>query len=94
MVLIEALMAKLPVIVSGDCGYAEWVQASGGGIVLPRPFDPLIYQQVLEHMITEDRKALQETIQHYLTTQPFIDWIHDFIPIIERHNSLRRDAQC
>ncbi|MEM7218065.1 MAG: glycosyltransferase family 4 protein [Pseudomonadota bacterium] len=37
-VIVEALVAQLPAIVSADCGYAHYVSATGGGIVLEDPF--------------------------------------------------------
>lgn len=39
IVLLEALVAGLPVVVTDVCGYAHHVRASRGGIVLPSPFD-------------------------------------------------------
>ncbi len=39
IVLLEALVAGLPVVVTEVCGYAHHVRASRGGIVLPSPFD-------------------------------------------------------
>lgn len=38
-VLLEALVAGLPVITVGACGYAHFVEESGAGVVLPEPFD-------------------------------------------------------
>ena len=39
MVLVEALTAGLPVLVTDVCGYAFHIAKSGGGIVLTSPFD-------------------------------------------------------
>jgi len=39
IVLLEALVAGLPVVVTDVCGYAHHVRASRGGLVLPSPFD-------------------------------------------------------
>ncbi len=38
-VLIEAMICALPVLVTGNCGFAFHVQQAGGGMVLPDPFD-------------------------------------------------------
>jgi UDP-glucose:(heptosyl)LPS alpha-1,3-glucosyltransferase len=38
VVLLEALVAGLPVVVTDVCGYAHHVEAAGAGIVLPTPF--------------------------------------------------------
>ena len=38
IVLLEALVAGLPVITTDVCGYAHHIEAAGAGIVLPAPF--------------------------------------------------------
>lgn len=38
MVLLEALVAGLPVVVTGVCGYAGHIASADAGIVLPEPF--------------------------------------------------------
>lgn len=47
VVLLEALVAGLPVVVTDVCGYAHHVQAAGAGIVLPSPFS----QQELDRAV-------------------------------------------
>ena len=37
-VLLEALVAGLPVVVTDICGYAQHVKAARAGILLPAPF--------------------------------------------------------
>jgi UDP-glucose:(heptosyl)LPS alpha-1,3-glucosyltransferase len=37
-VIVEALLARIPVIASGVCGYSTEVEQSGAGVVLPEPF--------------------------------------------------------
>ena len=39
IVLLEALVAGLPVVVTGVCGYASHIEAAGAGLVLPGPFE-------------------------------------------------------
>ncbi len=38
IVLLEALVAGLPVLVTAVCGYAHHIEAAGCGVVLPSPF--------------------------------------------------------
>lgn len=38
-VILEALVGGLPEIVTTECGYAEYVQKAGSGLVLRTPFD-------------------------------------------------------
>lgn len=39
-VILEALVNGLPVVTTAVCGYSPFVTASGGGAVLPEPFEP------------------------------------------------------
>ncbi len=52
-VLIEALCCQLPVLTTARCGYAEYVSAAGGGVVLPENF-------VLEQWVLALKKLLSE----------------------------------
>lgn len=38
-VILEAIVNGLPAVVTGRCGFAEHVEKSGAGIVLPEPFE-------------------------------------------------------
>jgi UDP-glucose:(heptosyl)LPS alpha-1,3-glucosyltransferase len=38
IVLIEALVAGLPVLATDVCGFAPYVEESGGGVLIPSPF--------------------------------------------------------
>jgi UDP-glucose:(heptosyl)LPS alpha-1,3-glucosyltransferase len=51
-VLLEALAAGLPVVASGVCGYAHYVEEAHAGWVIPEPFD----QSLFEHTV---RTALE-----------------------------------
>ncbi len=39
VVLLEAIVAGLPIVVTDVCGYAPYVKAARGGLVLPSPFN-------------------------------------------------------
>jgi UDP-glucose:(heptosyl)LPS alpha-1,3-glucosyltransferase len=43
LVIVESLLAGVPVIASAACGFAEYVERFAAGIVLPEPFDPAQY---------------------------------------------------
>lgn len=53
MVLIEALAAGVPVIVSGISGYAYHISQANAGIVLPEPYDQSTLNQALERSISD-----------------------------------------
>ena len=46
-VLLEAMVAGLPVLTTSNCGYADYIKQSGGGWVLPAPFEQFAFNQVL-----------------------------------------------
>lgn len=85
VVLIEALVAGLPIVVSGACGYAEWVKAAGAGVVLPEPFSQTLYDETVKDMITAQRTLFKESMQQYMTTRSFFSWTDNFLLIIEKH---------
>ncbi len=63
-VLIEALAVGLPVLCSGACGYASYIEQSGAGKVTPEPFSQseldITLAALLENDLTElGRKGLE-----------------------------------
>jgi len=51
-VILEAMVAGLPVIISEACGYAFHVKQAKAGYVIPLPFKQLLFNQQLEDMLT------------------------------------------
>lgn len=54
IVLLEAIVAGLPVLTTENCGYAHYVQESGMGEVVPMPFDQQTLNDRLADMLTDD----------------------------------------
>jgi len=50
-VLVEALVAGLPVLTTDSCGYASHVQRSGAGRVIPSPFEQARLNRALAEML-------------------------------------------
>ncbi|MBN2130143.1 MAG: glycosyltransferase family 4 protein [Sedimentisphaerales bacterium] len=50
-VLLEALAAGLPVIASGVCGYAHYVEQARAGWVIPPPFDQALFNRTLSEAL-------------------------------------------
>lgn len=50
-VLLEALVAGLPVLTVESCGYAHYIEAAKAGIVLRVPFQQTAFNAELEHML-------------------------------------------
>ena len=59
-VLIEALVAGLPVLCSATCGYAPYIQEAKAGKIIPEPFSQETLNQALLNLVT-DREKLVET---------------------------------
>jgi UDP-glucose:(heptosyl)LPS alpha-1,3-glucosyltransferase len=58
IVLLEAMVAGLPVLVTDVCGYAVHVRDAGAGLLIPSPFEQSKYTQMLSSMlISEDRET-------------------------------------
>jgi UDP-glucose:(heptosyl)LPS alpha-1,3-glucosyltransferase len=52
-VLLEALVAGLPVLVSAVCGYAHYIAEADSGLVLDEPFEQAQLNQYLANMLTD-----------------------------------------
>jgi UDP-glucose:(heptosyl)LPS alpha-1,3-glucosyltransferase len=53
-VLLEALVAGLPVLVSAVCGYAHYIAEADSGLVLDEPLEQAQLNQYLNTMLTDD----------------------------------------
>jgi UDP-glucose:(heptosyl)LPS alpha-1,3-glucosyltransferase len=54
-VLLEALVAGLPVLTTAVCGYAHYVEEAGGGWVVAEPFVQEALDDALERMLSDSR---------------------------------------
>lgn len=59
-VLIEAMVAGLPVIATETCGYSPWVRRAGMGEVLPDTMDAGLLAHGIETVIRRDRAEWHE----------------------------------
>ena len=57
MVLLEAIVAGLPVLTTASCGYAFHVEQAQAGLVCPEPFRQEILNLALVSMLQADRSA-------------------------------------
>lgn len=55
-VILEAMVAGLPMLVTDVCGYAKYVERSKGGSVIPSPFKQHILNEMLINMLTSTEK--------------------------------------
>lgn len=54
MVLLEAIVAGLPVLTTAACGYAYYIEEAHAGIVIPTPFSQEVLDTALLKMIMDD----------------------------------------
>ncbi len=54
MVLLEAMVAGLPIIVTQNCGYAPYIQKASAGMIVPEPFSQETLNQILVKLLSED----------------------------------------
>jgi len=58
-VLLEAVVAGLPVLTTAVCGYAHYIHDAGAGIVLPEPFAQTALNEALARMLGDDSARRQ-----------------------------------
>ena len=57
LVILESLLAGVPVIASAACGFAEYVERFGAGIVLAEPFEAAAYVEAIRAALEPNRLA-------------------------------------
>lgn len=53
-VLLEAVVAGLPVLVTAVCGYAHYIEEARAGVVLAEPFEQAELNRELQHLLEDD----------------------------------------
>jgi len=56
MIILEAMFAGLPALVSANCGYAHYLEAADAGLISPLPFVPRQFEQQLVELLTSERR--------------------------------------
>jgi len=91
MVLLEALVAGVPVLTTQVCGYAHYVQESGAGVVIPEPFSQTLLNQQLAQMLSSKNqlelfreKAYQfsQTADVYRMPSVAVQIIHQHLTVV------------
>lgn len=65
MVILEAVVAGLPVLTTASCGYAQRVIDAGAGLVCDEPFNQQQLNAMLVTMLTGDRASWRQRGIHY-----------------------------
>lgn len=71
IVLLEALASGLPVLVSGICGYAHYIDKAHCGLVIPEPFKQSAFNEMLLKGLKDSALRQQWSInaRHYADSQ-------------------------
>ncbi|MEX2489384.1 MAG: glycosyltransferase family 4 protein [Pseudomonadales bacterium] len=56
MILLEAIVAGLPVLATDVCGYASYVEDSGAGQLIPTPWRQEVFDKMLAEMLTSPHR--------------------------------------
>lgn len=65
IVLVEAMTAGLPVLVTDVCGYASLVAQADAGVVLNSPYRQAAMDRALVMMLTQQKRTWQENGQRF-----------------------------
>ncbi|MCU7967732.1 MAG: glycosyltransferase, partial [gamma proteobacterium symbiont of Bathyaustriella thionipta] len=92
-VLLEAIAAGIPQVISGVCGYAFHIENAQAGKVLSEPFQQTQYNQVLADMLTsDDWQQWQDNALHYMRNSDIFSMPDKVSDIIEATGKQRSVA--
>jgi UDP-glucose:(heptosyl)LPS alpha-1,3-glucosyltransferase len=84
-VLLEALLAGLPVLTVAACGYADYILKAGAGMVLPEPFNQHAFNHSLQELLCKEKhKALQAQALAYAADADFFSMPERVLDLLEK----------
>ena len=88
MVLLEALVARLPVLVTANCGYAPFIEKSQAGMLVSQPFQQQELNNLIQQMLQRDQlqkyKANANAYVNNTDLFSLTDKVADFIETIAK----------
>ncbi|MBW2186718.1 MAG: glycosyltransferase family 4 protein [Deltaproteobacteria bacterium] len=84
MVLLEAVAAQLPVLVTDSCGYSFHIERSQAGRVHSSPFDLQRFSRELLEMLEEDSDVRQQAARDYIAKTDIFGLATTGADVIER----------
>ena len=90
-VLLEAMVAGLPVVVSDVCGYAHYVDDAGMGVVLPTPFCSNDYIDTVQKLLQRPRSEWQTRGKRFAESADIYNRPKHVVKIIESIVGTRND---
>ncbi len=94
-VLLEAMVAGLPVLVTDICGYAHYIDEANAGIVLGSPFSQQQLNEALAKMLTEpeSRARWQKNALDFAETADIYSMPETAVSLIERFAEQKNQAK-
>jgi UDP-glucose:(heptosyl)LPS alpha-1,3-glucosyltransferase len=84
MILVEAIAARLPVLVTDTCGYSFHVANSGAGRVVASPFDVERFADEITNMLSTDRGVWRRAADDYLAKTDIFGMAEVAVNIFEK----------
>ncbi len=100
-VILEAIIAGLPVLVTENCGYAHYVGQANAGVVVPVPYAQHAFNEGLAEILTSperDRwrrngRAFGDREEIYQLVETAVDYLEAFGSVREGAGGTRRRTQ-
>lgn len=89
-VILEAIVAGLPVLVTQECGYAKHVLKANAGIVIPSPFKQQDLNLQLANILQTDMKAWSGNGLEYSHNEDLYSMPEKVVKIIENMAHVKR----
>ncbi|PHS73649.1 MAG: UDP-glucose--LPS alpha 1,3-glucosyltransferase WaaG [Cycloclasticus sp.] len=83
-VILEAMVAGLPMLVTDVCGYAKHVSKSKAGEVLPSPFSQVLLNKALEKMLVSDKESWINNALEYAENEDLYSMPEKAVEAIEK----------
>lgn len=92
MVILEAMVAGLPVLATANCGYARYIESAAAGVVTPVPFEQARFEADLVRILTSDERGEWRRAGITLSLDPDIYALADVaVELIERYAGEKRN---
>jgi len=82
-ILLEAVVAGLPVLVTDVCGYAHYISEANAGVVLNSPFNQPALNTALSYILTKDKSELKQNALNFASQADIYDMPKKAAQIIE-----------
>jgi len=82
-ILLEAVVAGLPVLVTDVCGYAHYISEANAGVVLNSPFNQPALNTALSYILTKDKSELKQNALSFASQADIYDMPKKAAQIIE-----------